>query len=85
MVNEELTAEEWKRRYERERDRNARLKGIIEKMEKELARWRDGKLFLAHALLLVPFGIPYTKLITRALMYYVCTARIKLDGSDLYL
>ncbi|ELU13065.1 hypothetical protein CAPTEDRAFT_174698, partial [Capitella teleta] len=42
MVNEELTAEEWKRRYEKERDKNAKLKGIIERMELELARWRQG-------------------------------------------
>ena len=42
MVNEELTAEEWKRRYEKERDKNARMKGIIERYEAELARWRSG-------------------------------------------
>jgi len=41
-VNEELTAEEWKRRYERERDRNGRLKGTIERLEDELRRWRLG-------------------------------------------
>ena len=43
MVNEELTAEEWKRRYERERDKNARLKGLLERYELELSRWRSGK------------------------------------------
>lgn len=43
MVNEELTAEEWKRRYEKERDKNARLKGLIERYEAELARWRKGE------------------------------------------
>jgi len=42
MVNEELTAEEWKRRYERERDKCARLRGLIERYEDELARWRHG-------------------------------------------
>jgi hypothetical protein len=44
MVNEELTAEEWKQRFEKEREKNARLKGIIEKYEAELAKWRAGKL-----------------------------------------
>jgi len=47
MVNEELTAEEWKRRYERERDKCARLRGLIERYEAELARWRHGQLFCA--------------------------------------
>lgn len=45
MVNEELTAEEWKRRYERERDKCARLRGLIERYEAELARWRHGQSF----------------------------------------
>ncbi len=42
VVNEELTAEEWKRRYEKERDKNARLRGLVEKYENELAKWRQG-------------------------------------------
>ena len=41
-VNEELTAEEWKRRYERERDKNGRLRGQIERLEEELRKWRAG-------------------------------------------
>ncbi|OWF47697.1 kinesin heavy chain-like isoform X2 [Mizuhopecten yessoensis] len=43
MVNEELTAEEWKRRYEKEKERNARLKGVLAKFEAELQMWRSGQ------------------------------------------
>ncbi|ESO07775.1 hypothetical protein HELRODRAFT_75911 [Helobdella robusta] len=45
MVNEELTAEEWKRRYEKEKEKNARLTGVIEMLENELAKWRAGQNF----------------------------------------
>jgi kinesin family member 5 len=43
MVNEELTADEWKRRYEKERDKCARLKGILTRAETELEKWRRGE------------------------------------------
>ncbi|CAF1201503.1 unnamed protein product, partial [Didymodactylos carnosus] len=42
-VNEELTAEEWKRRYEKEREKAARLKGQLSRAEAELERWRRGE------------------------------------------
>uniref|UniRef100_A0A915PXY0 Kinesin heavy chain n=1 Tax=Setaria digitata TaxID=48799 RepID=A0A915PXY0_9BILA len=43
IVNEELTAEEWKRRYEREKDKVARLKQQLLAAEAELNRWRKGE------------------------------------------
>jgi hypothetical protein len=42
VVNEELTAEEWKRRYERERDKVNRLRQQLQSMEAEMRRWRAG-------------------------------------------
>lgn len=46
VVNEELTAEEWKRRYEREREKVLRLRAQLAAAEKELERWRRGTFFL---------------------------------------
>jgi kinesin family protein 5 len=42
-VNEELTAEEWKRRFEKEKEKVGRLRGKLEKAEEELERWRRGE------------------------------------------
>lgn len=42
VVNEELTAEEWKRRWEKEREKVTKLKNYVNRVEMELNRWRIG-------------------------------------------
>ena len=43
IVNEELTAEEWKRRYEKEKEKVSKLKLYVSRVDSELNRWRNGE------------------------------------------
>lgn len=47
-INEDLTADEWKTKFEKEKEKVAKLRGRLEQLEDELVHWRQGQIVSAH-------------------------------------